>query len=114
MDNYELIGMVIVVMSGALAFYAKLRSFEKSLMAEIENSMAEKLKVITKMIEQKADNKTMDVSIASIRESVAAIEKGMTAFMERLTPRLNELYDNDKAAMNAITEIRISQARHHD
>jgi hypothetical protein len=122
MDDYKLIGMAVIGLGGALGFYMKLRSFEKSLMTEIEDKMNDKCEGLEKMINAKADSSKMEAIMASIQNSVGTLNQSMTEFMERQNKHVETLYDEDKAQrenlskcqtrMNEkITEIKIEQAR---
>jgi|DEB0MinimDraft_4_1074332.scaffolds.fasta_scaffold28493_1 hypothetical protein len=110
MEDNTTIGAVLsaLVVIGGIVFgaVARVRSFEQSIIAEVDKRIDEAFKSMEDKLNTKADA----VSAVRVEQTVNSLNAAITDFMRRQDEHIKVLYDQDHAQDAQINNLRVEVA----
>lgn len=110
MEDNTTIGAVLsaLVVIGGIVFgaVARVRSFEQSIIAEVDKRIDEAFKSMEDKLNTKADA----VSAVRVEQTVNSLNAAITDFMRRQDEHIKALYDQDHAQDAQINNLRVEVA----
>jgi gas vesicle protein len=110
MDEYTTIGAVLSAIVAIFGAVARVRSFEKSIIAEVDKRIDEAFRKINASLAQKSDV----VAAARIEAAVGNLTQDLTDFIRRQEDHIKTLYDQDHELEQKVTDVRIELANKAD
>lgn len=116
MEDYGTIGVMVSVFGALAAAVARVRSFEKSIIDEVDRRIDDAFKKMDSKLEVKADMiaaMKIEQSVERLSGDVGNLASSVSDFIRRQDEHIKTLYDQDHALAEQVSNLRVEVARKH-